>query len=478
MNPMANHRPSSMSVLTALSDALGEAVLCEPQQTEPFRRDYWVRSEIDEWRGSPLPNPMAVVTPTTTQQVASVVQICQEFGTPVITRGAGSGVVGGVLAQEDGIVLSTHKLITPSSIDKKNLLATFGAGTNGLEAEELVQDHGLTIGHWPQSIGVSSVGGWVATRASGQFSTAYGNIEDILYSLVAVLPDGSIYRSRETPRAAAGPDLRQLFLGSEGTLGVITEVTFSLRTQAPDQAKQAFHFDRFDDGLEAIRRIMAARWLPPVVRLYDPRESRRNFAESVPKGRSVLIFLHEGPPGSAQLESAAIATTCANLGGVLTESTAVEHWFEHRNTVPTWTELFEQGLLVDTIEVATKWSNLSGLYRGVVEAVSAIPSVISMTAHSSHAYRSGANLYFTAVAAPPEGADYTEIYDQIWDAAMTAADSLGAGLAHHHGIGRVRRTWLNSELGESGSQLLSAIKAALDPKGLFNPGVLMEPTQL
>lgn len=462
-----------MIVLDQLTNALGDAVITNTAETAAFRRDYWVRSEIDEWTGNPSPAPLAVVAPSSTEDVALAVKICRAAGVSVVTRGAGSGVVGGVLAQGDSVVLSTHRLSNVRSIDAENLLATFGSGTNGLEAEEFVAAQGLTIGHWPQSIAVSSVGGWLATRASGQFSTAYGNIEDIVYSFVAVLPDSSIYRSRETPRAAAGPDLRHILIGSEGTLGIITEVTFSLRFKPATNRKQAFHFEAFSDGLQAIRSTMTTGWRPPVVRLYDPRETRRNFGDVVPKGNSILIFLHEGPPGLPELESAAVAEICTDKGGVLADSMAVEKWFEHRNEVPTWTELFEKGLLVDTIEIATDWTRLAPLYEAVSERVGSLESVISMTAHSSHAYRSGANLYFTAVASPGSAAEFTSVYDEIWTTTMRTASALGAGLAHHHGIGRVRRDWLREELGEAGTDLLRSVKQILDPDNLFNPGVLI-----
>ena len=165
----------------------------------------------------------------------------------------------------------------------------------GGEAERRVQKEGLTIGHWPQSVDLSTVGGWVATRAAGQFSTAYGSIEDLVLALEVVLPDGSVLRTRETPRAAAGPDLRQLFMGSEGTLGVVTEVTFSLRPLPESRALAAFHFASLDAGLEAIRRFMRAGWRPPVVRLYDERESQRQFPKECPDGRCMLILVHEGP---------------------------------------------------------------------------------------------------------------------------------------------------------------------------------------
>lgn len=461
-----------MTLFDELADLLDDELLLDDNARRIRARDTWSRSELDQWQGRLL-SPAAVAAPSTTERLAETIRLCRAHGVPMIPRGAGSGCVGGVLATPDSVVISTERLSGLRRLDTVDGLAAFGAGTMGIDAENRVRDDGFTIGHWPQSIEVSSVGGWVATRASGQYSTAYGNIEDIVYSVEAVLPDGSVYESRPTPRASAGPDLRQLLLGSEGTLGIITEVTFSLRPLPEPGARQAFHFEDMNVGIGAIREIIVAGWRPPVVRLYDARESHRHFRNQVPKGRCVAIFLHEGPPGYPELEAAAVAELCVTGGGEATERDAVDHWFEHRNTVPTWTELFEQGLVADTIEIATGWSHLPRLYAAVTEAISQVPTVISATAHTSHAYRSGANLYFTFVAQPSDPEQFQSVYDACWAAAMEATTDCGAGIAHHHGIGRVRRPWMADELGDAGLAVLRAVKAALDPQNLMNPGVLI-----
>lgn len=461
-----------MTLVGELADLLGNELLLDDDARRSRARDTWPRSELGKWQGR-LELPVAVAAPSTAERLADTVRLCRAHGAPMIPRGAGSGCVGGVLASPDSVVISTEGLAGLEWLDPVDGLAAFGAGTMGIDAENRVREHGLTIGHWPQSIEVSSVGGWVATRASGQYSTAYGNIEDIVYAVEAVLPDGSIYRSRPTPRASAGPDLRQLLLGSEGTLGIITEVTFSLRPLPEPGVRQAFHFEDMSAGIDAVREVIVPGWRPPVVRLYDAGESRRHFRDHVPKGRCVAIFLHEGPPGHAALEAAAVAELCRAGGGEVADPGAVDHWFEHRNTVPSWTELFEQGLVADTIEVATGWRHLARLYTAVVEAISAVPSVIGATAHTSHAYRSGANLYFTFAAQPSDPGEYQAVYDACWAAAMQAAVDCGAGIAHHHGIGRVRRPWMADELGDAGIGVLRAVKAALDPQNLMNPGVLL-----
>ena len=456
-----------------LAAILGDQLLQTEDQRSARARDTWMRSQIPISAGTPVVAPLAVCAPSCSEELAEVVRTCIAHNTAMIPRGGGSGVVGGVLASPDSVVLSTERMTGLRAFSSRDLLATFGAGTNGLEAEQRMQAEGLSIGHWPQSIELSTVGGWVATRASGQYSTSYGNIEDMVYSLEAVLADGSIYKSRDTPRASAGPDLRHLLIGSEGTLGVVTEVTFSLRQQPESEVRQAFHFGNFDAGLEAVRKLMRAEWRPGVVRLYDGRESWRHFRERLPKGNSMLILAHMGPAALTAVEAGAVSVICEADDGVAVPDDVVDGWFEHRNTVPTWDELLAQGIVADTIEMASDWSRLSKLYRSVIDALEAVDGVVAASAHTSHAYRSGANLYFTLAATPTSPEDYESTYDALWSAAMNAAASIGAGLAHHHGVGRVRRDWMPVELGAGGLSLLRSVKAAIDPSSLMNPGVLL-----
>ncbi len=456
-----------------LAAILGEGLLQTEAERSARARDTWMRSQIPVSAGSPLVAPLAVCTPSSSEELAGVVRTCIAHNTAMIPRGGGSGVVGGVLASADSVVLSTERMTGLRTFSSGDLLAGFGAGTNGLEAEQRMQAEGLSIGHWPQSIELSTVGGWVATRASGQYSTSYGNIEDMVYSLEAVLADGSIYRSRDTPRASAGPDLRHLLMGSEGTLGVVTEVTFSLRQQPESELRQAFHFNEFDAGLEAVRKLMRAEWRPAVVRLYDGRESWRHFRERLPKGNAMLILAHMGPSALTGVEAVAVSRICESGGGAAAPDEVVDGWFEHRNTVPTWDELLAQGIVADTIEVAAGWTRLPKLYRSVIDALEAVDGVVAASAHTSHAYRSGANLYFTVAATPASPEDHASTYDALWSAAMNATARLGAGLSHHHGVGRVRRDWMPVELGVGGLSLLHSVKAAIDPRGLMNPGVLL-----
>jgi alkyldihydroxyacetonephosphate synthase len=430
-------------------------------------------NELRDLEGQPPTPPLAVVEPESTAEVAAVLRACRAGRTPVVTYGGGSGVCGGVETAGREIVLSTRRMSGLVELQPDDLSARFRAGTLGIEAERHVQEAGLTIGHWPQSIELASVGGLVATRSAGQYSTGYGNVEDVVLALEAVLPDGAVLRTRPTPRAAAGPDLRQLLLGSEGILGVVTEVAFSLRPLPEASRGQALHFPGFADGLEAIRRIVRAGWRPPVVRLYDAPESARHFSEHVPAERHALLLLHEGPKPAVEVERSAVAELARACGGVETDPALVDQWLETRNKVPGFRGFLEKGIVVDTIEVAATWGRIGRIYERAVAALRALPDVLSASAHSSHSYRSGTNLYFTFAARPEDRAAMAESYRACWATVMQAVDAEGGGVAHHHGIGRVRRDFLTGELGEAGVALLRALKRALDPDGLLNPGVLL-----
>jgi len=462
-------------LLTELRKDLGDLLRDDEATRAAARADAWVMAEWAALQGRATTLPLAVLEPTSTEQVARAVRVCRELAVPLVTRGGGSGVCGGIQPGADHVVLSTRGLDGLVQLDADDLLARFRAGTMGADAEERVQQDGLTIAHWPQSIALSTVGGWVATRAAGQFSTAYGNIEDIVLALEVVLPDGSVLRTRETPRASAGPDLRQLFLGSEGTLGIVTEVTFSLRTLPEASQPQALHFADFATGLAALRRVLRAGWRPPVVRLYDPRESRRSFRDFVPRDRALLLLLHEGPTPAVDAERPAVEAICRESGGVVADPVTVTQWLSHRNQVPSFRSFLEEGVVVDTIEVAATWSRLPSVYAGVVASLGEVPGILAATAHASHAYRSGANLYFSFAAKPADPRQIPSVYAECWRRTMEATLAAGGGISHHHGIGRVRRGWLAQELGASGAALLLGLKDFLDPAGLLNPGTLLPP---
>ena len=296
-------------IADALTAALGEAqVLIDAARLNERRHDYWMVSHLRDRGAEPAPRPACVVRPRSVADVQATLRLANERGTPVIPFGLGSGVVGGVIARPDAILIDMSAMANVRFIDPVNLLAGFDAGKNGAEAEAAVAEQGLTIGHWPQSVAISSVGGWIATRASGQFSTAYGNIEDIVHSIEVVLPNGEFAVLGKGPRASAGPDLRNLIMGSEGTLGVITGVTLSLRRAPEARALSAFEAPDMVTGFELQREIVQSGWRPPVMRQYDERESRRLDGRL---SKCVILMVHEGPKALVEAEVAAVAALAA-----------------------------------------------------------------------------------------------------------------------------------------------------------------------
>jgi alkyldihydroxyacetonephosphate synthase len=463
-----------MTVLDGLTASLGAGkILTDEASLHSRRHDYWFLSALNEYQGRHAPNPLCIVRPTSVDDVVATVNACREARVALITFGLGSGVCGGVITSPESVLLDMSSMDRVREIDPVNMLASFDAGHNGAEAEELVAAEGMTIGNFPQSIALSSVGGWIATRASGQFSSVYGNVEDIVYSLEAVMPDGTVVSFGKAPRASAGPDLRHLLLGSEGTLGVITGVTFSLRRQAEKRTTQSFYARDMVTGLEAQRQIVQQDWAVPVMRLYDEVESVRHAGDHHRDGCSVLMLVHEGPAARVDLEVTELRRIALEAGLEEAPAAITDGWLEHRNQVPTWEDLIGRGYVVDTIEISASWTQIGDVYRDAIAALKAIPGNLVGSAHSSHVYRSGINLYFTFVVQPQDEADMAAAYLASWEAVLIATAKNGGGIAHHHGIGRVRRNHLADDLGDTGVAVLRAVKSALDPAAIMNPGVLL-----
>lgn len=451
-----------------------ERVLTDPESLASRRHDYWMLSQLDDVQGRGAPNPVCVVRVATREDVVRVVNACRETKTPLVPFGLGSGVCGGVLATSDAVVLDLGAMNRVRSIDSSNLLASFDAGVRGSDAEEALSKEGLTLGHYPQSIGVSSVGGWVATRASGQFSTGYGNIEDIVLSLEAVLPSGDVVDTRRTPRASAGPDLRHVFLGSEGTLGVVTGVTLSVRRVPEKRVLSAYHATSMNAGFELQRELVQSGLVPAVLRQYDAAEAQRNFSAYARGSDVLLLVVHEGQALAAQAQADATSAVARRLGAAPADLRATERWLADRNHVPTFRSFLENGIVVDTIEIAATWDRIGDIYARATQSLSGVPGILAASAHSSHVYRSGINLYFTFAAKPGDPRELRATYLECWKRVMVAVVECGGGIAHHHGIGRVRRSYLEDELGAGGMALLRALKRSLDPLGFMNPGALLE----
>jgi alkyldihydroxyacetonephosphate synthase len=439
-------------------------------------RDWWPLALRWALAGEVPARPAVVVTPGSTEEVAAVLEVCAGAGVPVTAVAGRSGVCGASVPAFGGVALDLTGLQGIVAVDQESMLVDVLTGTFGDVFEDtLRRDHGLTVGHWPQSMALSTVGGWLACRGAGQYSTRYGKIEDMAAGLEVVLADGRVIETGgRAPREAAGPELTQLFVGSEGTLGVITRATLRAHPAPPAERRAAYRFagaGSFAAGLDACRRILRRGATPAVLRLYDEREAKRNFSV---EDAAVLVVLDEGDAGLIDAVMAVVADECTATGGVPDDPELVARWLEHRNDVSALESLTRAGIVVDTIEIAARWSSLPRIYDDVLASLSAIDGTLAATAHQSHAYTDGACLYFTfAGRVDAEKAD--AYYVQAWDTVTRTVLAHGGALSHHHGVGINRARFVATALGP-GLAVLRAVKAALDPKGILNPGKLGLPS--
>jgi alkyldihydroxyacetonephosphate synthase len=466
-------KPSDV-VVQALRTELGDVrVSTDPEVLEHSGRDTWPLRLAQAVLGRPATRPLAIVRPTNVAEVAAAVRVLADHEVAVVPRGGGSGVVGGADAPDDAVVLDLGALDGILSLDEDNLHVCVGAGVMLAQLEAWLHARGYTTGHYPQSIDLAQVGGLVATRSSGQFSSKYGSIEDLVLGLEVVLADGEVVRMSAMPRRAVGPDLRALWIGSEGTLGVITEVTLKVVPLPEERRTQAFALPSFAHGLTAMRKFMRVGWRPAVVRLNDAVEAQRGFGEWLAADEVILLLLSEGPRGYASMEMAALGEIVEAEAGRSLGPEPVERWLEHRNDVAHYEQYIRAGLIVDTIEVAAAWEAIARIHALVCELPQQIPQLRHITGHSSHSYPQGTNLYFSFAAEPATDAAAAElVYRQIWTAVMDITLREGGTISHHHGIGRMRTPWVARDLG-SAHRLLTAIERTLDPRGIMNPGVLV-----
>jgi len=463
-----------VSSLDILAGRLPDGTVSTDRQTLRHRAiDSWSLALLRRVRGDDLPEPAAVVFPARTEEVATVLAWASQTGTAVIPRGAGSGVCGGAQAETQAIVLDLSRMDRIGEVDAISHTVEVQAGVRGDRLEQELAKLGLTTGHYPQSIAISTVGGWIAASSAGQASTGFGAIEDLLLGLTAVLPDGEILRLRPVPRSAAGPDLRRLLVGSEGTLAVVTEATLACRARPKTWEWLAYSYPDFTTMAATLRGVKQAETGAAVLRGYDETDAQLGFgALKHTTGCVALAGFPAGPPGlDARKQAAAeiMRTTGTELG-----ASYGEHWWQHRNdAVQTFAQImgpertFGTGVIVDTMEVAGLWSAVPRLYDGIKTALSAHAQAVAC--HLSHLYPSGSSLYFTFLITGADDHDAETRYREAWPQAARTCTEAGGTLTHHHGVGRLKAPFLAGELGETGTGVLSTIRKALDPAGIMNP---------
>ncbi len=444
----------------------------KPRPTADASRDWWPLTM--HWAlGGEVPRRAGVVVrPTLVREVGMVVAHCNSFGVPLTVAGGRSGVCGASVPVFGGVVLDMTGLNRIGAVDVVSGIVEVQPGVFGPDLESRLREHGMTVGHYPQSFDISTVGGWVACRGAGQYSTRYGKIEDMVVGLEVVLADGTVVRTGGSPAAAVGPDLNQLFIGSEGMLGVITNIWLRAHPLPPTERRAAYRFETFEAGLEACRQIIRRGATPAVLRLYDAAETKRG--QGGDGSYCVMLVLDEGDKTLVDAVMTVVADVNKDLGTRLLGDSLVEAWMKHRNDTSALQSLTRKGFVVDTMEIAAPWAALPTIFTKVSAAMLAVPHARSATCHLSHSYLDGACLYFTFAANPPP--DQVEsTYVALWDAGQRAVLANGGNLSHHHGVGLNRARFVAEALG-TGHGILSAMKQALDPKGILNPGKMGLPS--
>jgi alkyldihydroxyacetonephosphate synthase len=429
--------------------------------------------------------PDAVLLPGSDDEVAEILRYCSQHGIAVVPFGGGTSVVGGLdpIRGDFAAVVSLdlRRFDELSAFDEVSGEAEFGAGVTGPRAEELLGAQGFSLGHFPQSFEFASLGGFAATRSSGQDSAGYGRFDDMIRGLRVITPAGVLDLGR-APQSAAGPDLRQLVIGSEGVFGVITRVRVRVHPVPQATRYEAWSFPDFATGAAALRTVTQSDAGPTVIRLSDEAETGVNLAttESIGAtqitGGCLAITVFEGTQAHAESRHAETRAVMIAQGGTSLGEEPARAWERGRFGAPYLRDaLLANGALCETLETATDWSNVPTLKAAVTEALtsalaeSGTPALV--LCHISHVYATGACLYFTVVA----GQRGNPI--EQWSAAKTAASNAivaaGATITHHHAVGADHRPWMSDEVGDLGVQVLRAVKATLDPAGILNPGKLI-----
>lgn len=431
--------------------------------------------------------PDVVVRPAGHDDVQTVLNYAQEHRIGVVPFGGGTAVTGGLAPDRDGfagvISLDLGRMRSLLALDPVSSTATLGAGLRGPEAEALLAEHGMMLGHFPQSFEFATIGGFAATRSSGQASAGYGRFDAMVVGLRAATPAGDVRLGGTSPSNAAGPDLRELFLGSEGAFGVITEVTVRMRPLPEVKEYEGWQWPSFAAGADAMRALAQGDLMPTVLRLSDESETAINLARPDDTGGEagsdpgesgcLMIVGYEGTPAAVAAKKAAVTTTLKDLGGTPLGAEPGEAWAAGRFDAPYLRDsLLDVGVLVETLETVTFWSNRERLYTAVRSALkTALGEGTMVLCHISHVYATGCSLYFTVAAAG--GEDRLGRWLKAKAAANDAIVAGGASITHHHAVGTDHRGWLTPEIGDVGVAVLRAVKRELDPAGILNPGVLI-----
>ncbi|MEM3569468.1 MAG: FAD-binding oxidoreductase [Candidatus Jordarchaeales archaeon] len=451
-----------------------ENVHCDDADLLCYSRDTWQLTVPWIKGGGKLPEPDFIVHPESAEQVSEIVKLANRFKIPLIPFGGGAGVCGGTIPVYGGIIVDLKKMDKIVRVDHKSLLVTVQPGILGEILERELNRMGYTFPHYPASMYCSTIGGFVACRSAGSLSSKYGKIEDMVVGLEVVIPTGEIIRIKPVPRSSTGPDLKQLFIGSEGTLGIITEVTLKIKLLPEERRFRAFIFKDLHSGIESVIKIFRRGLKPCVIRLYDYLDAQftlKGKAE-IPEGGSYLILGFDGMKEMVDLEEKTATRICLDEGGAEVDRELAEHWWKHRYDMY-YPDAFKSSysIIADTVDVAAPYDKLEELYWTIKRTVESRNPGVTMMAHFSHFYEDGGSIYMIFFTQQQNHEKAVRVYSSVWRDALEACLKVGGTISHHHGVGLVRAGWMHKEHGDAFS-VLKAIKRALDPNNIMNPGKL------
>jgi alkyldihydroxyacetonephosphate synthase len=455
-------------VIHELKALLGDdAIYTSADEINRHSYDAWPLAVKWRQQGKQPYAPEIIVYPKSTEQVRLALVTAAAHGVPVSPWGAGSSVTGAPLPLNGGITLNLSKLDRILSVDPMNGLVTVEAGVMGDRLEAELNPQGWTLNHSPQSLNRSTVGGWVATRAIGQFSSRYGGIEDLVISLKVVLANGEIIETKAVPRAATGPNLIDWFIGAEGTLGVVTEVILRIFPLSAYRRLEAVQFSDISSGLSVMRSLMQGGVRPFLVRFYDEDESRHALKD--PSFTGCVMFLgFEGIQAIADAEYDAAMAMCLHEHGECLGTAPVDAWMKRRFDFSGVENVLTQtGGYAETIEVAHFWTGIQPIYTALKQAL--IPLSDEVLGHFSHVYTHGTSLYIILLGNADDDAQAEQRIRQFWETAMTICLAHGGALSHHHGVGIARLPYIEQELGET-HEVMKRVKHALDPHHILSSG--------
>jgi alkyldihydroxyacetonephosphate synthase len=462
-------------VTDALASALGHgAVTTAPERLDAYTADTYWPALAAAAAGTPIARPDIVVRPQTEEAVAEVLRIADAHRTPVVAWGGGSGTQGGCLPIFGGIVLDLGALDEILEIDETSLTVTVQSGANGRTLEAALNARGLMLPHYPASVEWATVGGYIAARGSGVLSTRYGKIEDLLLSLRVATPATGLIETVGVPRHAVGPELTQLFVGSEGTLGVITRATLQLVPLPAARRFAAVAFPSVGAGITAIRRALQLGHRPSVVRMYDEEATRLTFAPVVGEDLSGVytVLAFEGEPEAAELEERRTLELAAEAGGEPLDPALGQRWWDRRYDFYHPPHQPELPAIWGTLDVVATYARIEAVYDALHRTVR-VPYAadgLQLRMHFSHWYPWGTMIYGRFVV-PDGGPDALALHDRIWRDGMTAALDAGGVMNDHHGVGIKLGPYMRRQHGAA-LDALRQIRGALDPNGVMNPGKL------